>query len=54
MKKRTRWVAVAVIMLVLAGYGTYLASQQSQQEKQGTIKVGAILQLSGGDAQYGE
>ncbi len=53
MKKRTRWIAVAVTVLVLAGYGTYLGSQQGL-EKDGTIKVGAILQLSGGDAQYGE
>lgn len=50
MRRRTQWVAIAVIVIVLASYGTYLKMQQPQE----TVKIGAILQLTGVDAQYGD
>ncbi|MBI4171016.1 MAG: ABC transporter substrate-binding protein [Candidatus Aenigmarchaeota archaeon] len=44
MKRRTQWIVIVIVVLILAAYGTYL---QMQQPKEETIKIGAILPLTG-------
>lgn len=55
MKRSTQWIIIAVIVIVLASYATFLKMDSDSIDKQkNTIQIGAVLPLGGISAIYGQ